>query len=183
MLCFWNDKKRKIIGKFSSNFSFFVIKGGNKMENEVESVVEYGLLDKAFLAQYDLVQTEKNVNDIIMKFLKSQYKYLGIQPPRMTTNYEIVYAIVVNNCYDKVGKYVADKLDTKQDIINFYNVMAGAIERMNTYERVYYTEFLLNKKSERYTADRIGVSRNGMIPIRNSCILKIAMAFGKEVEI
>ncbi len=40
------------------------------MGNEVESVVEYGLLDKIFLAQYDLVQTEKNVDDIMRKTIE-----------------------------------------------------------------------------------------------------------------
>lgn len=153
------------------------------MENDVEVIVEYGLLDKKFLAQYDLVKTEKNVSTIMNNFFKAQYKYLGIQPPRITANYEVCYEMSSNVCHDTLGNFIADKLDTKEKIVNFYNIMAGAIQRMNTYERVYYTEFLLNGHSERYTADRIGVSRNGMIPIKNSCIVKIALAFGKEVEI
>lgn len=154
------------------------------MKNEEKSpFVEYGLLDKVFISQYDLVQTEKNVVEIMNKFFKAQYKYFGIQPPRMTANYDIFYEMKTCTYTDKVGTVVADKLDSEQDIINFYNIMANAIKRMNTYERVYYTEMLLNRKSERYTADMIGVSRNGMIPIKNSCILKIAMAFSKEVEI
>lgn len=152
------------------------------MENEVNEVVEYGLLDKRFLAKFDLEQIEKNVDDIMSNFFKAQYKYLGIDPPRMTTNYEISYSMITNISSDRIGKYIENKLDTEKDIQNFYSVMANAIQRMNMYERVYYTEFLLNGKSERYTAERIGVSRNGLIPIRNSCIVKIALAFGREVE-
>ena len=152
------------------------------MENEVNDVVEYGLLDKKFLARFDLEQVEKNVDDIMSNFFKAQYKYLGIDPPRMTTNYEISYGMVTNISSDKIGKYIENKLDSEKDIQHFYSVMVNAIQRMNMYERVYYTEFLLNGKSERYTAERIGVSRNGLIPIRNSCIVKIALAFGREVE-
>ena len=61
--------------------------------------------------------------------------------------------------------------------------MTKVIQRMSMYERIYYTELLINVKSERYTSDLIGVSRNGLKPIKNSCILKIALAFNKEVEL
>ncbi len=153
-----------------------------KQELEIEEVMEYALLDKKFLSQFNLEKTEENVLEIMNKFFKAQYKYTGILPPRMTPNYEIRYECFTSNCTDKLGNYVAKKVDTKQEIINFYNTMAGAISRMNCYERVYYTELLLNGRSERYTAEKIGVSRNGLIPIKNSCIVKIALAFGKEVE-
>ncbi len=151
--------------------------------NKNEELVEFSLLDKRFLSFYDLAKTEENVYKIMNNFFRSQYKYTNILPPRMTPNYEIKYEYLsLPSGTDKLGNYVCSRLDTEQEIIAFYNTMAGAISRMNMYEKVYYTELLLNGKSERYTADCIGVSRNGMTPIKNSCIMKIALAFGKEVE-
>lgn len=149
-----------------------------------DELMEYAILEKKFLAQYDLEKTEENVLEIMSKFFKAQYKFTGIMPPRMTSNYELRYEGFSNfNYNDSLGNYVETKLDSKQDIINFYNIIAVAISRMNSFERVYYAEFLLNGKSERYTADVIGVSRTVLTQIKNSCILKIALAFGKEVEL
>jgi len=154
-----------------------------KLNVENEELMEFALLEKKFLSRFDLEKTEENVLEIMSDFFKAQYKYIGILPPRMTPNYEIRYeGFNSSTPKDTLGNYVASKLDTKQEIENFYKTMAGAISRMSLFERVYYTEYLLNGKSERYTADRIGLSRNGLAPIRISCIVKIALAFGKEVE-
>ena len=62
-----------------------------KQELEIEEVMEYALLDKKFLSQFNLEKTEENVLEIMNKFFKAQYKYTGILPPRMTPNYEIRY--------------------------------------------------------------------------------------------
>lgn len=146
-------------------------------------LMEFALLEKKFLSKFDYEKTEENVIEIMNKFFKAQYKYTGIKPPRMTANYDLRYECFNSSrCKDGVGDYVQTKCDTKQEIQEFYKTMAGAISRMSLFERVYYTEYMLNGKSERYTADRIGLSRNGLKPIRISCIVKIAIAFGVEVE-
>lgn len=154
---------------------------GNLVENE--ELMEYALLDKRFLSNFDLEKTEENVIEIMNDFFKAQYQFMRISPPRMTSNYEVRFESLSSiNFADCVGKYVETMLDSEQDIIKFYNIMANTITRMNIDEKVYYTEYLLNRKSEHYTAEKIGVSRKGMIPIKNSCIVKIALAFGKEEE-
>lgn len=148
-----------------------------------EELMEYALLDKKFLSNFDLEKTEENVMQIMSDFFKAQYKFMRISPPRMTANYEIRFESISSvNGSDCIGKYVEAKLDSEKEIIKFYNVMADTIMRMNIDEKVYYTEYLLNGKSERYTAEKIGVSRKGLGLIKNSCIVKIALAFGKEVE-
>lgn len=154
------------------------------MNFEQNNVVEFSLLDKNFLSKYNLEQTEENVLEIISNYLKAQYKYIDIIPPRMTSNYEVKYESFNKfNANDTVGKHIEEKIDAEIEIKKFYKVMTNVIKRMNTYERIYYAELLINGKSERYTSDLIGVSRNGLKPIKNSCILKIALAFNKEVEL
>lgn len=148
-----------------------------------EELIDYALLDKKFLSNFDLVKTEENVMQIMTDFFKAQYKFMKVSPPRMTSNYEVKFeSFSTLNVSDCLGQYVETKLDSEQEIIKFYNVMTDTIKRLNIAEKVYYTEFLLNGRSERFTAERIGVSRNGIQPIKNSCIVKIALAFGKEVE-
>lgn len=150
---------------------------------ENEELMEYALLDKKFLSNFDLEKTEENVIQIMNDFFKAQYQFMRISPPRMTANYEVRFESLSSvNFLDSLGKYVETKLDSEQEIIKFYNIMTDTITRMNIDEKVYYTEYLLNGKSERFTAEKIGVSRKGMTPIKNSCIVKIALAFGKEEE-
>ncbi len=150
---------------------------------ENDELMEYALLDKRFLSNFDLEKSEENVIQIMDDFLKAQYRFIGILPPRMTSNYEVRFeSHSSSKVTDSLSRYVMNKLDSEQELIKFYNIMADTIAKMNIYERVYYTELLLNGKSEKFTAEKIGVSRVGMTPIKHSCIVKIALAFGKEVE-
>lgn len=154
------------------------------MNFEQNEVVEFAILDKTFISKYNLEQTEENVLEIISNYLKAQYKYTDIIPPRMTSNYDVRYESLNKfNSGDSVSNYIEKKVDAEIEINRFYNIMTKVIQRMSMYERIYYTELLINGKSERYTSDLIGVSRNGLKPIKNSCILRIALAFNKEVEL
>ena len=48
-------------------------------------------------------------------------------------------------------------------------------------EKVYYTICLFNGKTESTAFKKIGCSNKGLIPIKNSCIIKFACAFNLEV--
>ena len=54
-------------------------------------------------------------------------------------------------------------------------------ELMTEEEKIYYTYCLYNSYKEYQVYQEIGCSRNGLFPIKRSCIIKFACAFDIEV--
>ena len=48
-------------------------------------------------------------------------------------------------------------------------------------EKVYFVEALLKRRSEDFICEMINISKNTLAIIKKSCIIKLALAFGKEV--
>lgn len=149
-----------------------------------QTLMEYPLLDKRILAKYDLIKTEENILETMDRFLQLQYKNTKIEPPRLTPGYEVRYEQrTIGNYSDSTGNFVADKIDTENEIESFYNKLGEILLRMNKHERMYYAEHLINRNSERFTADIIGTSTTGLQPIKYSCLIKLAIGFGQAVEL
>ena len=80
------------------------------MNFEQNEVVEFAILDKKFISKYNLEQTEENVLEIISNYLKAQYKYTDIIPPRMTSNYDVRYESLNKfNSSDSISNYIEKK--------------------------------------------------------------------------
>lgn len=138
------------------------------------------LLNARIISHYNMELTKENVNMMLDNYIKLQYKYLNIIPPRITTSYEIRYDSFISKKSDPVGYYNERKFDTEKEVEYFYGEIRDVLQRMTSEELLYYNENLLRKKSEESTAEKLCLSRKGLKPIKNSCILKLAIAFGIE---
>lgn len=146
-----------------------------------ECYLENCLLDKDLIDEYDIELTKNEVKKLINKYQKLKYKYINIPSPKITTNYEIKYECFTP-CYKNNSYNVVDlKLDTEIEIKQFYSLILEAINQMNKKERIFFYEKLMNKKSEDYVAELLNISRKGLQPIKNSCIIKFALVFNIEV--
>jgi len=124
--------------------------------------------------------TKENVDMMLDNYVKLQYKFININPPRITAVYEARYESYVPRKSDPTGYYNQRKFDTDKEIKELYSEISDVLNKMTREELLYYNDNLLGKKSEDLTAEKLGLSRKGLKPIRNSCILKLAMAFGIE---
>ena len=145
-----------------------------------EQYIDNFMLSNSIINLYDYDKTRENVNCMIDNYLKLQYKYINIQTPKITTNYEVRYECYVPKKTDPVGRYIERKFDAYNEVEEFYGEMTDVFARMNKDEKVFFTENLLNKKSEEYVAEKLGISRKGLKPIKYSCVIKLAIAFGIE---
>ena len=84
---------------------------------------------------------------------------------------------------DTTGDYVSKKVDAEVEALEIYNIINQLWERLSYNERVYFTEVLLYKKSENYAIEHMkDITRHLLKQIKESCIIKIAMAFGEDEE-
>ena len=142
------------------------------------------VLDKVIWDKYDMKKKKNNVVKIIQNYkeLKSKFIHLAVL-------YELgLTAHNTENIYNRSNSThgFTDKIDFKIDVENDLNVKTAIFDKLNSsfteYEKKYYDHCLQNNRSEEQLRDNLGgISKLGLLPIKNSCILKIAFAFNEAV--
>ena len=133
---------------------------------------------------YDFEKTRENVEKLISTYKKSQFQYLVAENNLnnvLSVCYEPKYNQQTNNVKDKLGDNVGIKCDSKTIIDYFDAIFNPLFEKFSKEEKKYYSLYLINGNSEQYVADSLGISRTGLIPIKQNCILKIALAFHIDI--
>lgn len=142
------------------------------------------VLDKVIWDKYDMKLTKINVVKIIQNYkeLKSKYIHLAALNELGLTAHNI------ENIHSKnfSNNTFNEKIDIKIDLENDLKFKAAIFDKLNNCftedEKQYYDYCLQNNKSEEHLRNHLGgLSKLGLLPIKNSCILKIALAFDKAV--
>lgn len=139
------------------------------------------LLSKKIIDKYDYGKCKENIQDILRELEEARYKYGNMVFPTITANLEIKFNSNIT-FGDKTSKYVETKLDTLDYINDTNNKLSEVVSTFTKEEKQYFIQYLLYKKSEEYICDEIiFISKNSLIPIKESCIIKLALAFDKAI--
>lgn len=139
-------------------------------------------LKKQVIMQYDYNKTKKKLENLIAKIAELECVFVNIKFPTITPSYEFRYECFTKKKVDKVGNYVERKLDTEAEIDELYSTLTKATELLTDSERYYFVEGILNGLSEEIIASNLNVSRTGFIPVKESCVIKMALALGLAVR-
>ena len=155
----------------------------NSLEEELEK--NY-LLDKTITDMYNIKITKDNVEEYIKEYKIARVKSFNtiMMESLSSSNYETDKVFVMNSSKEgKFEKRVDDILDSETFANTFDKVSEKLKEKFTRIEKKYFELCLLSNYSEEYCRTNFsgGLSVNGFIPVKNSCILKIALAFGLEV--
>lgn len=140
------------------------------------------LLSLRIVEQYNYAESKKEIDKMMLKFEKNRYRYSELPQPTITPNYEVKYEMFTNTFTDKVGNYVATKLDKFKDITVFYNKLSNIINSMTYTEKIYFIDSYFRKKSESVICEKLTMSSSSLARVKVSCIIKVALAFDKAVE-
>lgn len=145
--------------------------GENKLlSNKVVVSRDYGLCKKA-------------VDEKMLLLEEYMYKYNEIQPPRITPSYEIKYEMFTNNTSDKVGNYVAKRVDLLMKVDEFYKSLTEILKKLSKEELVYFNSTYLYGLSEPVICEKLHIAISTLRRIKESCIIKIAMHFDIDVKV
>lgn len=154
------------------------------MKNEFEVVGSeidtlYYSMTKDMINKYDFSKTKDNVEDLIAEYKTAKFEYLVSDSmlEKITSCYNLKYEQNNIKSNDKVGDNISKKIDSKNTMEYFENIFNPLFEMMSSQERKYYSLGLINNNSEQFISDIIGISKTGLQPIKQNCILKIALAF------
>lgn len=173
------------MGHYPLKFSFsFLMIGGLFMNQDLlissEEFLENELLSKRDLEDYDLDRTFYMVCNFIKRYKRLKCKSYNEPQIKVTTKYKFIF---VDESHSNPNQYTQlDKLiDDKTEYYKISNQLTSVTELFTEEEKVYFTISLYNGRSETTAFKEIGCSNKGLIPIKNSCIVKFACAFDIEV--
>lgn len=146
-----------------------------------DEFMDNSLLDEEEIKEHSYEKCRLKVEEKVKKYLRATFKFMNLIPPRITVNYEMRYNSFTPNTVDKVGKYVEKKIDAENEAKEIFNTINKVWDRLSYNERVYFTEVLLYKHSENYAIEKMkNASRHLLKQIKESCVIKVAMAFGED---
>jgi len=151
--------------------------------NEVlktEDLLENEILTKLDLMDYDIGRSYYRVIKFMSNYKKLKCKSFNEVPIKITTTYKYIYVDERTkgiNDYTQIDQYIDNDTEFKR----LSKTIVLITQNMSQDEIVYYTVCLYQGKSEYRCTQEIGCSNTGLIPIKNSCIIKFACAFNLEV--
>lgn len=145
------------------------------------------LLDKEIWEKYDMNATKDNVIEFIRKYKEARTKCMYVVA--FSAN-GLTSKLDPNKIFSLTRKNnggFAESSNNKLDDEDFVHKTMPIINRLKksftTDENTYYECCLEENNSEEYCRSLLNdKSKNGLKPIKNSCILKIAIAFRMEIK-
>lgn len=145
-----------------------------------EELLENEILTKMDLVDYDIKRSYYRVIKFMRNYKKLKCKSFDEPPIKITTTYKYIYVDEKTkgiNDYTQLDQYI----DNDTEYRRLSRIIVCTTQNMSKEEVVYYTLCLYQGKTEYRCTQEIGCSSCGLIPIKNSCIIKFACAFNIEV--
>lgn len=148
---------------------------------ETQEYLDNEILSRDFISDYDLEECM-----VIAKLLMKKFNRLRNTLPeevelKITPTYKPIYSCPLprkNIQMDRIDK----KMDDATDYYYMNEKIKNIMNKMSNEESACFTELLINGKSESLVAKIIGRSRNGIVPMINSCVVRLVLAFHMEVR-
>ena len=141
------------------------------------------LLDKAIWDKYNMVKTRENVIDFMRKYKEARARYIGaitFAERGLVSHIDVVKTSSYRN--NGGFAYNSDKKIDAEILLNSIIPLITKVKESFTKDELeYYDYCLASNKSENNFCDLMNITKVGLLPIKNSCLLKIAFATNNEV--
>lgn len=137
------------------------------------------LLDVSICKKYDFKLCKKRLTAIMDNYKEYLCEELNLYPPTITSSYQVRYSQQPkNNSTDKVGNYVAKKLDLEVKANELFEDISNMIDtRLTPDERIYFVESFINGTPEIQICEQLQIYRNSLTRIKESAIIKASLYF------
>ena len=156
-----------------------------KEENNITE--ESYMIEKVTWEKYDMTKTTSEVKSFIREYKEKKSICIqanALESSGLTTNLDInkIFSPIRSN-NGGFADSVNERIDADRFVKFYKPILEDLFKTFTRKEKVYYDYCLLNNYSEEFTRRILnGLSKNGLQPIKNSCILKIALAISRAVK-
>lgn len=142
------------------------------------------LLRKETIKEYDIVLCKNAVEELITEYIRIKYAYSDIKlrgnefyNSSTGANYDYKPEMHTIGYSDRVGNKIAFKVDTENEVMELEYDFNEIVKSFTDIEKDYFNIVLMGQRSQKIIEDKYGLSKVGIIPAKQSCIVKIAMYF------
>lgn len=140
------------------------------------------LLRKSTLKQYNINECKERLNEILTEYIRVKYTYSNIRKQgegfynsSTTANYNLIMSNI--NYRDRIGDKIGFKIDNEIEAEKIQNDIEILYNKFTEKERDYFDYVLLKGDPQRLIEEKYMISKSGLEPIKQSCIIKSAMHF------
>lgn len=149
-------------------------------EQNIEVVNDLNLMQTIDIREYDVERCYFRIFKYLQRYRYLRNKCYNEPALQITTKFDFIFSSSTNpssNRYTEIDRYLDYKAeyDTKSEII------ANISHNLTYEEKIYFSYCLLEARADKTASDEINCSNNGLKPIKNSCIIKVACALDLEV--
>lgn len=146
------------------------------------SYVDSFILSKDEIKDYDLEKTLIKVQNKIREFKLARNRFTEGLHVRLTPNYEPIMESYSFHNSDPTSEVVRYTLDSEQEYNEFNATLKSLYDTMSKEEIAYINDCLICNKSEASLKEKFNLTRWGFNDIKNSSIIRFAIAFHLEVK-
>lgn len=134
-------------------------------------------LTKQELMEYNFDETFLKVQDKLRDLKKARNRFINGYHVRVTSRYQPRLEAYTHHVSDNVGTEVEYRLDSEKEYNEFNYQLNRLYETMSKPEIAFINDCLLCNRSEASVRDKFGISRDGFVIIKQSSVVRFAIAF------
>lgn len=144
------------------------------MIEEVDMRESNSLFTKDELQDFDVDRTFYNVSVYMKKYRLLRCNNYNLPQINLSNKLKMIFVQESKrsiNQYTKLDKYI----DDETEYLEKSSIIAKISDMFTVEEYIYFTSCLFKSESERTAYNKIGCSSTGLVPIKNSCIIKVGI--------
>lgn len=133
-------------------------------------------LSNMIIEKYDYKKTKQNVDKFMAPLCEKIMEFRSITPPNITSHLKDVVVQETKRNSSPTERYVIKKLDTKEEVEEYYAVIQSIIDLLNEVEKICFKAEYLSELTIEKLVEKTNLSESTIKRIRKSCIIKFALA-------
>lgn len=116
----------------------------------------------------------KKVDSLFLELERASYHYPNINPPSITSSYDINYVAFKGHKNDPTLNYILKKIDSEAELEKLYHLLTKIYDTLCLDEKKYFVDCLLNHNiTDEKFSEKMNISMMNMRKIKKSVVLKI----------
>lgn len=140
------------------------------------------LLNWQRIKKYNYKETRLNVDVFMDDFNESFFKYINITPKSLCSKLKDVVVDFTKSNTSYIEQYVERKDEAEREYLEKLDNILNILDNLNAQEQYFIKGTYFHELSESAIRDKLQVSKNGMDHVKQSAIIKFALAFNLAEE-
>lgn len=147
------------------------------------------VLRRETINEYNVGSCKENLQKLLTEYIRIKYAYANIKKQGKDfynsstgASYEYKPEMATLNYKDRIGDKIAFKIDCENEVIQMQYDIQELYDEFTDIEKSFFEIVLLANRPQKVVEDKYLITKSGLEPIKQSCIVKSAMKFNIAVK-